>query len=74
MNNQFSKELKFMKRFQTKIQEIKNYTESIGSRSNQCEDTISKLEDRDTFKDQFLRDTLKTTKDQTAARYHEEQN
>lgn len=49
------------KKFQTEVQKIKNTSESMGSRSDQCESTISDFEARVVVSDQFTRDILKTT-------------
>lgn len=46
-----------MKRFQSGIQEIKNYTKSTGSKSDQREERLFELEDRDAFQDQLLKDS-----------------
>lgn len=52
-----------MKNFQLEMQEVKNYTESMGGRSDQSEDkSQSCLEDDDSFKDQPLKDISKTTR------------
>lgn len=40
MNDPFSKELESMKRFQTEMQEIKNSIQIMGSRSEQCENSV----------------------------------
>lgn len=52
-----------MKRFQSETQEIKNYIESMGSISDQCEDRISELEDGDAFKNKLLQGILKTAQE-----------
>lgn len=49
----------FRRKPRTAIQEIKNMTESTGSRSSQCED----LRDRAVASDWVMRDTLKTTRE-----------
>lgn len=53
MNNQFTKELKFMKRFHSEMQEIKNYIESRGNRNNQYEVKISEMEDNAASKNNY---------------------
>lgn len=63
MNDQFTKELESLKRFQSEIQEVKNHIESMGSRTDQCEERISELEDNHALKDQLLKDTLKTARE-----------
>lgn len=57
---QHRKEWKSITEFQIEIQKVKNITESMSNRSNQCQDTVSDLEDRAVVNDQFMRDTFKT--------------
>lgn len=45
MHDQYRKELESIKRLQMQIQETKNSTKSIGSRSDQYEGKVSELED-----------------------------
>lgn len=58
MNGRHRKELEFVKRFQTKIQEIKNFIQTVDSRFDQCEESV-KLQDRDAVADWPMMDTLK---------------
>lgn len=53
-NYRFIKDIESMKRFKSEIEEIKYQIETMGSRTNQCEDGISELEDDDSFKEQLL--------------------
>lgn len=56
------KKLEFMKRYQTEIKETTNSVESVGSRSDQYEDSVSEREDSADIGDHILKDTLKTTR------------
>lgn len=58
-----SKELEFIKQLQIEIQGVKNLIESIGSRTDKCEDTASDPEDRTMVGKQLMRDTLKLTRE-----------
>lgn len=61
MNDEPSKELDSMKRYQRKIQ-FKNCVASMSNKSDQFKNTVSELEDRIDAGNCILRDTLKITK------------
>lgn len=61
INGQFSKGLESVKRFQSAIQVIKYCIASVGRKSYQFEDRISKQEN--IFQGQLLKDIFKATRE-----------
>lgn len=61
MNDQFGQEFESRKRYQIDNKEIKNSSEHMGSRNDQCKNT-SQLEDKVAVSGKLFRDDLENTK------------